>query len=79
MSRRDLISEIDNQNLITTYPSFAHYERLRLGVILASLQIESLTLGSASRLSGLETAEIDVTHLFQLNCQLQLKTQLQLS
>jgi hypothetical protein len=79
MSRRDLISEIDNQSLITTYPSFAHYERLRLGVIFASLQIESLALGSASRLSGLETAEINVTHLLQLNCQLQLKTQLQLS
>jgi hypothetical protein len=79
MSRRDLILEIDNQSLITTYPSFTHDERLRLGVIPASLQIESLTLGSASRLSGLETAEIDVTHLLQLNCQLQLKTQLQLS
>jgi hypothetical protein len=49
MSRRDLISEIDNQSLITTYPSFAHDERLGLGVILAFLQIESLALESASR------------------------------
>lgn len=44
--------------------------------ILCLCQIESLALGSASRLSGLETAKIDVTHLLQLNCQLQLKTQL---
>ncbi len=49
MSRRDLISEIGNQSLITTYPSFAHDERLWLGVIPAFLQIESLALGSASR------------------------------
>jgi hypothetical protein len=38
-----------------------------LKVIPASLQIESLTLESASRLSGLETTEIDVSHLLQLN------------